>query len=253
MTTTVLITGANRGIGRGLAEAFLSRPNHTLFAGVRDLTSPSATSLLAFPAAQGSSVVLIKLESTCESDYPAATTKIQESGVSHLDIVIANAGIAGAYSRVEGIAISDLRLMFEVNTYPVISLLKAVYPLLKNTAETKGAGSAKFVAVSTNAASIQDLASNTPFLLGSYGASKAAVNYLVRRAQFESEWLTAFVVNPGFAQTDMGAAGARYFGLDQAAVPVKDSVAGIMKHIDEATRERSSGRFFNYDGPELKF
>lgn len=34
-----------------------------------------------------------------------------------------------------------------------------------------------------------------------------------------------------FAQTDMGAAGAKYFGLDQAAVSVKDSVAGIMKHV----------------------
>ncbi|KAI1389443.1 uncharacterized protein F4822DRAFT_200353 [Hypoxylon trugodes] len=253
MATTVLITGANRGIGRGLSEAYLSRPNHLVFAAVRDFNSPTVASLKAFPTAEGSSVAFVKIESTSETDADDAAKAIQEYGVDHLDIVIANSSISGAFSRIEGIDIKDLRAMFENNTYPVVALYKAVYPFLKKTAELKGPGSPKFVAITTNAASILNLEENIPFILGSYGASKCAVNYLVRRAQYETEWLTAFVVNPGFAQTDMGAVGAKYFGLAEAVVPVKDSVAGIMKHIDTATREHSSGKFFDYSGSEMLY
>ena len=183
------------GIGRGLAETFLSRPNHTVFAGVRDLSSPTATSLKSFSAASGSSVTLVKIESTDPATATAAIDTIKAAGVDHLDIVIANAGISGAYSKVDGIDIKDLREMFEVNTVGPVVLYTAAFPLLKATAD-KG-GRPIFVGISTQAASQENLKDNTPFLLGSYGASKTAMNYLVRRAHFETEWLTAFVVDPG--------------------------------------------------------
>ncbi|ROV87035.1 hypothetical protein VSDG_10023 [Cytospora chrysosperma] len=251
-TKKVLITGANRGIGRGLAETFLSRPNHTVIGAVRDFKSPTAESLKAFKAAEGSSVILVKIEGVSETDADE-TVKVlaAEHGIHSLDIVIANAGIANVWTRVEGIDIKDMREFFEVNTYPVVRLLKAVYPLLKKTSDE--GGQPIFVAVSTEAASIQDLEKNTPYLLGAYGASKVAVNYIVRRAHFENEWLTAFVVNPGFAQTDMGNFGAKKFGFEQAFVPVVDSVSGLIKHIDGASRETTSGKFLSYDGTEMLF
>ncbi|KAH8680787.1 hypothetical protein BX600DRAFT_519970 [Xylariales sp. PMI_506] len=254
--TTVFITGANRGIGRGLAEAFLARPNHIVFAGVRDLNSTTATSLKAVPVAEGSSVVLVEFECREPLTAKAALKTVAAQGVDHLDIVIANAGISGAYAKVDEIEIADLREMFETNTVGTVSLLTAAFPLLKATADQKGAGKPIFVAITTQASSIQNLKDNTPYLLGSYGASKVAINYLVRRAQFETEWLTAFVVDPGshsFSQTDMGNEGAKRFGFDQAFVPVKDSVAGIVKHIDNATRETSSGKFFCHDDSETSF
>jgi norsolorinic acid ketoreductase len=34
--TTVLISGANRGLGRGLVERYLARDDHTVVAAVRD-------------------------------------------------------------------------------------------------------------------------------------------------------------------------------------------------------------------------
>lgn len=164
---------------------------------MRDVNSATAASLKAFLAAQGSSVVLVKIDATSDTDANTAVEAVRAAGVDHLDVVIANAGISGAYSRIESLELRDMREMFEVNTLSVVKLFQAVYPLLKKTADTRGPGAPKFIAISSQAASIEDLGDNTPWLLCSYGSSKCALNYIVRRAHFENEWLTAFVVDPG--------------------------------------------------------
>ncbi|KAI0970354.1 Nor-1 [Xylaria arbuscula] len=251
--TTVLITGANRGLGRGLAEAYLSRPDHIVIGAVRDESSSSAASLKAFKAASGSRVILVKLASDSETDAAAAVETIKAAGISALDIVIANAGIAGRFARLEDVAASDFKEFFEVNTYSVLRLFIAVYPLLKATADKKGPGSPKFIAISTVASRILKLEENAPFMLGSYGASKAAVNYVVRRAHVENEWLQAFLLEPGVIQTDMGNEGAQYFGWPEAPIKVSDSVEGLLKQIDGSTREATSGKFFDYLGVDQGF
>ncbi len=141
---------------------------------------------------------LVKIDSTKPEDATAAIKEIQAQGVDHLDIVIANAGISGHFSKVDGIEIPHLREFFEVNTVGTVALYTAAFPLLKKTADTKGAGKPIFIALTTQASSIENLEANTPFLLGAYGASKVAINYLVRRAHYETEWLTAFVIDPGY-------------------------------------------------------
>ncbi|KAI3391505.1 hypothetical protein diail_7203 [Diaporthe ilicicola] len=252
-TTTVLITGANRGVGRALAEIYLSRPKHTVIAGVRDPSAPTSVSLGDIKAASNSSLIVVKIDSTSATDAGEAVAQIKAKGVTALDIVVANAGIANIFSTVEGIDIADLRSFFETNTVGPLVLYKAVFPLLKATADAKGPGAPKFVGITSNAASIIDLEANTPYQLGAYGASKAAMNYLIRRSQYEHTWLTAFVINPGWVQTDMGNAGAKLIGMEKAAVPVDESVGGIVKTIDGATREATSGNFYNYDGAPMQF
>ena len=49
----------------------------------------------------------------------------------------------------------------------------------------------------------------------------------------------------------MGNAGARFFGMKEAYLPVKDSVAGIVAQVDGATREKTSGHFKIWDDTEF--
>lgn len=104
----MLMLTEHAGLGRALAEAYLSRPSHTVVAGVRDVNSAMAASLKDIPTAQDSSVMLVRLNSTSDTDTHEAVEAMQAAGINHLDIVIANAGIAGAYSRIESLELRDM-------------------------------------------------------------------------------------------------------------------------------------------------
>ena len=164
---------------------------------MRDVSSPTAASLKEVTPASGSRLLVVKIESTSETDPAAAVEQLKAEGITSLDIVIANAGISPveSYSKVHEIKTKNLRELVEVNFYSTVYLFNAVYPLLKASAD-KG-GKPKFAPVSTQAASLGNLEANTPFLLGAYGASKVAVNYLFRRAHFENEWLITVMLEPG--------------------------------------------------------
>jgi norsolorinic acid ketoreductase len=49
-------------------------------------------------------------------------------------------------------------------------------------------------------------------------------------------------------QTDMGNTGAQTLGLEKAEVEVDVSISGMIKVIDAANREDTSGKFMYYDG-----
>ncbi|KAK0704570.1 hypothetical protein B0H67DRAFT_521694 [Lasiosphaeris hirsuta] len=248
--TTVFISGANRGIGRGIAEIYLARPNHTVIAGARDPNHSSAQSLKTLPVGEGSKLIVVKLESASDTDAAEAIKTIQAAGIDHLDIVIANAGIAGGHGPVHEIDLAWIREAFEVNTLGKLKLYQAAYPLLRAT----GSG-AKFVAISTLAATTTDVEKTAAFPIGAYGATKAALNHLVRKAHYDNEWLTSFAIHPGMVQTDMGNAGARAFGMDptEIAEPVDVSCRGVVKVIDEASRDGIAGThgFLSYDGTTI--
>lgn len=79
---------------------------------------------------------------------------------------------------------------FNVNAAGVIRLFQAVLPLLK-----KGTNP-RFMVISSGVATITNM-EYIPFTVPSYGASKAAINFLARRIHFENEDLIAFAVHPG--------------------------------------------------------
>lgn len=63
--------------------------------------------------------------------------------------------------------------------------------------------------------------------------------------------LNAFVVNPGFCQTDLGNHAAQLAGMEKAFVLVEESVPKLVELIDGATKESHGRRFWNYTGGEL--
>jgi norsolorinic acid ketoreductase len=50
-----------------------------------------------------------------------------------------------------------------------------------------------------------------------------------------------------FMQTEMGNSGAQHFGYDKAFVPVEASRDFTVRQIEEATREKTSGKFVTID------
>lgn len=122
MTTTVLITGANRGIGHGLLTRFLNTPNHTVIAAVRNPDDATVKDLSKLPKAAGSKLVVIKIDASIWEDAAKAIATLSASGIDTIDIVIANAGITKVFPTVPEVKQKDLQEHIETNVYSVVSL-----------------------------------------------------------------------------------------------------------------------------------
>jgi norsolorinic acid ketoreductase len=70
-----------------------------------------------------------------------------------------------------------------------------------------------------------------PYPTAAYGMSKVMLHWMVRKIHQENENLVAFVVDPGFVQTDMGNSGARRFGMEKAFTTIEESVNFIAKTV----------------------
>ncbi|MCJ1377801.1 hypothetical protein MMC17_000897 [Xylographa soralifera] len=240
--SVVLITGANRGIGRGLVEEYLSRPNSTVVAAVRDPSNATSQSLSTIAIAKGSKLITVKIDSLSETDAKAAVELLKEShGISKLDVVIANSGIGKYFGQAGETPISELRDHLDVNYIGTLVLFQATLPLLEASADPK------FVLVSSFLGSLSDM-EKYPLPVLSYGASKAAANYMIRKIHFEYPKLTVFSMSPGWVQTEMGNGAAEHVGMNEAPHTIQQSCQGIQSQIDEATKEKSSGMFLSFDG-----
>ncbi|GME24975.1 putative toxin biosynthesis protein [Neofusicoccum parvum] len=235
--STYLITGASRGIGFGLVDTLAKRPGTVIFAAIRDIAKRDAVEKINNNAAKGSKVVAVQIRAGNVEDHEALPAALSQSGVDHLDVVVANAGISNYYGPAATTPLDQFRDHFEVNTIGLIALFQAVWPFLGRSEAPK------FIYVSTAVASM-----GRPFPLPSsaYGSSKAAGNFIISKIHQENPELITFAINPGWVQTDMGNLGARSAGLDAAPETLEGSVSGILNRIDEATHEKDGGKFKDY-------
>ncbi|KAH7144180.1 hypothetical protein B0J13DRAFT_40732 [Dactylonectria estremocensis] len=246
-TMDILITGANRGIGKALFKACARRPNHTVIAGVRDPDSESSQALHSVTFGQGSRAILVKIDSASEADFPAAVETLRsQHGIEKLDLVIANAGISKYFGKATETPAQQMLDHFTINAVGPLLLFQATASLLSASLTPK------FVAISSGAGSIAGI-DKLPIENTAYGSSKTALNFITRRIHFENPHLIAFPINPGWLQTDLGNHAAQSSGLSEAPVAVEDGVNGILNVVDKATREKTSGRFWSWDEQELQW
>lgn len=248
---TILITGANRGIGKGLVSTFLQRPYTTVIAAVREPSNASSGGLVDLPKVTSSRLVIIKLDAADESAaYAAIDTLRTDQGIDSLDMVIANAAINHSGKPVIQNSIHSVQEHLAVNAIGPLVLFQATAPLLRSNKSSRP----RFIAISSITGSIsgmemlQGLPNVSP-----YGASKAALNWFMRRIHFEESWLISFVVHPGFVLTEMVAESMRDSPVkpeEMGAISVEKCVKGIMERIDSATRD-ISGSFQTFDGSTL--
>jgi len=128
--TVILVTGANRGLGKGLLERYLKLPNHTVIAANRNPDHPTSKELSKLPTAKGTKLVVVKLDASFWQDAFDAVKTLEGQGIDHLDIVIANAGVAYCWPTVAEVKLDDLIAHMEADAYGVLSSYQAVRPLL---------------------------------------------------------------------------------------------------------------------------
>ncbi|KAI8946758.1 hypothetical protein F4801DRAFT_593129 [Xylaria longipes] len=237
--TVVLVTSAGRGIGRSLSEAFLSRPNHTVICSVRDKTSTNAEGLKAFAAAEGSRLILVKIEGTDSADPDEAIKEAKDAGVDHIDIAIYVIGKVDGISPLNVVTPEEMTRNFNVNALGPMRLYQAAKPLLD------ASKAPKWLAVSSAVGSIGGMEALGAHVAPAYRIGKAGLNWMTVSAHCGNKNLIAFVVHPGLVQTDGGNRTARSIGLPQAPHTKKQSTDGILSLLDNATREKTSGKFFN--------
>ncbi|KAF8206070.1 putative NADP(+)-dependent dehydrogenase [Mycena galopus ATCC 62051] len=218
-----LISEANRGIGYGLATLIAARPNTIVFAGARDPTAQSLKDL----AAEHSN-----------ADNEAAIAEIQKTA-GRLDVLIANAGIAKYIGTLATTPLSEFRDHWEVNTLGIAVLFQAAHALLL----ASPTGAPIFAYISSGGASMTRYFHTQ---MAAYGSSKAAANFFVKVLDAEHPSLIAIAIHPGWVATEMGNLGAVANGMPAAPVTVEDSAKGVISKIDGATKEKSSGRFWNF-------
>ncbi|KAL2816929.1 hypothetical protein BJX63DRAFT_130826 [Aspergillus granulosus] len=247
MSRIILVTGANRGIGRGLVAHYLAQPGTTVIGTARDILSANTKDLNELPKGEGSRLIVVQLSVDNPAGATEAVSEIQtQHGIEHIDIVIANAGICNHHGPVVEMTDLDVLSHFEVNTLGPLRLFRVVAPLLQK------ASVPKFAYVSTLLASIHEI-ENIPSLTGAYGMSKVAGNYLIKKIDAENEHLIALPIDPGMVQTDMGSRAAQANGLEKAPVTVQDTVQGITSQIEAATKSTTSGQFVNYNGERVRW
>ncbi|KAJ4988907.1 short-chain dehydrogenase [Stagonosporopsis vannaccii] len=248
--TTVLITGASRGIGKGLVTAYLNLPDTTVVAAVR--SAASAKPLYTLPKASGSRLVVIEIDvASVETIKRGIASLKTEHNIDSLDIVLANAGNANMSPKVSEAEISDIQPFVDSNVYGQLELYKAVAPLLRNSRKDK---KPKFMYMSSAVGSLT--AMSTALEVSAYGASKVMGNFLFRWLSFEQQDIIVWAQHPGMVATDIakaayGSLKAQGIDLEPYAISVEQSCQSILQVIDSATLEKTHGGFFGPDGAEI--
>ncbi|KAJ7084533.1 hypothetical protein B0H15DRAFT_989198 [Mycena belliarum] len=235
--TVYFVTGANRGIGYALAATLAARPNTTVFAGARD---PAAQSLKDL-AAKHPNVHALKVTNGDVANNEAAISEIKRIA-GRLDVLIPNAGMLKYMGPLATTPPAELRAHWEVNTLGLLVLFQAAHALLL----ASPTHTPVLAYISSASGSIGKYGHYFGTSACAYGSSKAAANFLVKVLDAEHPQLVAMAIHPGWVATDMGNVGAEPNGMSAAPVTVDDSVQGILSRIDGATKEKSSGRFWNF-------
>ncbi|MFG3339051.1 SDR family oxidoreductase [Glycomyces sp. NPDC048151] len=200
-TKTVLVTGANKGIGFHIARA-LGEQGYTVFVGARseERGEQAATQLRE----EGLDARFLHLDVTDPAVVNAAAKHVKDEFGS-LDALVNNAGIAladGGWNTSE-LTVETTRKVFETNVIGVVSVTNAFLPLIRESA------AGRIVNVSSEVGSFGFTTDpNQPFAgmqVGAYGASKAALNMLTTSYAIELKE-TPIKINamtPGFTKTDL--------------------------------------------------
>jgi len=221
--TTVLITGASRGIGLEFARRYAENGFHVV-ATCRD--PENATALHDIDG--------IDIERLDVDDLASAYAVRKSLEGRPVDILINNAGFFENKAKNGAVDYRAWLRLFNTNALGPLRTVQALLPnVLASDRKT-------LVFMTTAAASI---ASAKPTNYG-YRMSKAALNLAARclSMEFAEQGVTTLLICPGHVRTDLGGT--------TATVEVADSVGMMIDRIEESTRA-DNGRYFDRHGHDI--
>ncbi|CAL8072820.1 unnamed protein product [Orchesella dallaii] len=244
---SVLITGANRGIGLQLVKSLTQtlKPE-ILFATFRDASKSQELQDLA---SQNKTIRLLQIDVRDHEKLAGTAEAVaKEVGDGGLNLLVNNAGISSKVAKLSAVRQQELLDNLEINAVAPILMTKAMLPLLEKASASNpnaqpGIGRAAVVNVSSILGSIglNDLGG-----MYAYRCSKAAINAATKsmHLDFRKAKIIAIALHPGWVRTDMGGT--------KAPLSTEQSAAGIISLLESLSTQHS-GKFLQYDGKELQW
>jgi NAD(P)-dependent dehydrogenase (short-subunit alcohol dehydrogenase family) len=222
MSETMLISGANRGLGLGLATE----------AGRRGF---DVIGTARVPEAASGGVTCLPLDVSSE----ASSTALAEAlGDRVIDVVVCNAGVYPARGGMGDATYSEAEWAegMMTNVAGPFFLVRALLPHLKRAKRPR-------IAIISSQMGSSERANGGSYI---YRASKAAATNLASNLAMDlrEDGIAVASYHPGWVRTDMGTAAA--------AISVEESASALLDRF-EALSLAETGAFLNYDGEVMPF
>ncbi len=218
--STVLITGANRGIGLEFAKQYTDAGWNV----IGTARNPETADEL-----RATGATILELDVLDQSTIDALVESLDGQPI---DLLINNAGIFPRVSSINEVDFDDYARTLAVNTTGPARVTQA---LLSNVAQSKAK---TIINISSGLGSIENTTSGVFY---GYRESKAALNMLSRTLGMElkADGFIVAAVHPGWVQTDMGGANAN--------LTPSESVSAMRETIAKLTVD-DTGTYWSYDG-----
>ena len=222
---TLLITGANRGIGLAMAGSF-AIDGWKIHACCRH---PERAKELR--SVEGN-VTIHRLDVADELKIASLARELAQEPI---DCLINNAGYYGPSRPFGQTDYDDWVMHFAVNTMGPMRMAEAF------ASHISASGRRLIVNLSSKMGSVADNSSGGSYL---YRSSKCALNMVTKSLSLDlaDQGVSVFALHPGWVQTDMGG--------ENALISTAKSVSGLRRVIDGAGMEQT-GQFINYDGTQI--
>ena len=226
--STLVLTGANRGIGLELARRFLAEGGWRIHAGCR--APERAEALADLAAAHPDRLTVHALDVT---DGASVAAFAQALGETPVDVLLNNAGVLNPHQSLDDLDFAAWERELQVNTLAPMRMALALRPQLRR-AETP-----RIVTISSQMGSLARPRSGSY----AYRSSKAAVNKAMQglAVDLQEEGICVVVMHPGWVRTDMGGTSAE--------IDPQESAAGIFSVATGLTLA-DTGRFLQWNGEE---
>lgn len=227
---TILITGANRGLGLEFCKQY-ARDGWNVIACCRE---PSNATALMKLTKEYASISVLPLDVANLENIDELAKQLDGTAI---DVLLNNAGVYGDTSGrgLGHLDYAEWQKTMTINLFAPVKMTEAFLPHLQRGTQKK------VVAMSSLMGSMADNSSGGSIL---YRSSKAALNAAMKSVAIDNRQkeIAVLILHPGWVKTDMGGSNAP-MEIPESVQKMRDTIANFTL--------KQSGEFLRYDGTPL--